>query len=153
MKRFTIDTLSKDKLHALFVYLERSFSHKELEPFELEEIDRTPLEDSTNTFFAVNDENKGYMYEVEVSDFSVYIHNMIYFDLKFDINEFCLVLEYQNTHSFELYLQSKSEDEDEFKKKITLFTADSRINIQENINVRRIKAHFELSADKVETID
>lgn len=153
MKRFTIDTVSKDKLHALFVYLERSFAHKELEPFELEEIDRTPLEDSTNTFFAVNDENKGYMYEVEVSDFSVYIHNMIYFDLKFDINEFCLVLEYQNTHSFELYLQSKCEDEDEFKKKITLFTADSRINIQENINVRRIKAHFELSADKTETID
>lgn len=147
MKRFTIDTLTKDKLHALFVYLERSFSNKELEPFELEEID------STNTFFAVNDENKGYMYEVEVSDFSVYIHNMIYFDLKFDINEFCLVLEYQNINSFELYLQSKCEDEDEFKKKITLFTADSRIKVRENINVRRIKAHFELSADKTETID
>ena len=101
----------------------------------------------------MKDKNKGYMYEVEVSDFSVYIHNMIYFDLKFDINELCLVLEYQNTHSFELYLQSKCEDEDEFKKKITLFNDYSRINIKENINVRRIKAHFEFSADKIETID
>ena len=153
MKRFTIDTLTKDKLHALFQYLERSYEHKELEPFELEEIDRTPLEDSSNTFFTVKDKNKGYMYEVEVSDFSVYIHNMIYFDLKFNLYDFCLVLEYQNTNAFNLYLQSKCEDEDEFKKKITLFNDYSRINIKENINVRRIKAHFELSADKTETID
>ena len=93
------------------------------------------------------------MYEVEVSDFSVYIHNMIYFDLKFNLYDFCLVLEYQNTNAFNLYLQSKSDDEDEFKKKITLFNDYSRINVQENINVRRIKAHFELSADKTETID
>lgn len=153
MKRFTIDTLSKDKLHALFVYLERSFAHKELEPFELEEIDRTPLEDSTNTFFAVNDKNKGYMYEVEVSDFSVYIHNKIDFDLKFDINEFCLVLEYQDTSSFYLLLQSKNEDEDGFKKSISLFTSYSTVRVEKNINMRRVKAHFELSADKVETID
>ena len=153
MKRFTIENLTKDKLHALFEYLKRSFAPRELEPFNIEEIDTKPLEDSTHIFFDVNDEDKGYIYEVEVSDFSVYIHNKIYFDLKFDINEFCLVLEYQDTYSFSLLLQSKSEDEDEFKKSISLFTSYSTVSVENNINMRRVKAYFELSADKTETID
>ena len=153
MKRFTIENLTKDKLHALFEYLKRSFAPRELEPFNIEEIDTKPLEDSTHIFFDVNDEDKGYIYEVEVSDFSVYIHNTIYFDLKFDINEFCLVLEYQDTYSFSLLLQSKSEDEDEFKKSISLFTSYSTVSVENNINMRRVKAYFELSADKTETID
>ena len=153
MKRFTIENLTKDKLHALFEYLKRSFAPRELEPFNIEEIDTKPLEDSTHIFFDVNNEDKGYIYEVEVSDFYVYIHNKIDFDLKFDINEFCLVLEYQDTHSFYLRLQSKSEDEDEFKQSISLFTSYSTVSVENNINMRRVKAYFELSADKTETID
>lgn len=153
MKRFTIENLTKDKLHALFEYLKRSFAPRELEPFELEEIDRTPLEDSTHIFFDVNDEDKGFMYEVEVSDFYIYVHNLFYLDLKFDINEFCLVLEYQNPLLFDLYLQSKSEDEDGFKKGITLFTSDSRLNKKENVNMKRMKAWFEFTADKIETYE
>ena len=153
MKRFTVETVTKDKLYILFEYLKRSYASEELEPFNIEEVDTKPLEDSTHIFFDVNNEDKGYIYEVEVSDFYVYIHNKIDFDLKFDINEFCLVLEYQDTHSFYLRLQSKSEDEDEFKQSISLFTSYSTVRIEENINMRRVKAHFELSADKVETID
>ena len=153
MKRFTVETVTKDKLYILFEYLKRSYASEELEPFNIEEVDTKPLEDSTHIFFDVNNEDKGYIYEVEVSDFYVYIHNKIDFDLKFDINEFCLVLEYQDTSSFYLRLQSKSEDEDEFKQSISLFTSYSTVHVENNINMRRVKAHFELSADKVETID
>ena len=153
MKRFTVETVTKDKLCILFEYLKRSYASEELEPFNIEEVDTKPLEDSTHIFFDVNNEDKGYIYEVEVSDFYVYIHNKIDFDLKFDINEFCLVLEYQDTSSFYLRLQSKSEDEDGFKKSISLFTSYSTVRVEKNINMRRVKAHFELSADKVETID
>ena len=153
MKRFTVETVTKDKLYILFEYLKRSYASEELEPFNIEEVDTKPLEGSTHIFFDVNNEDKGYIYEVEVSDFYVYIHNKIDFDLKFDINEFCLVLEYQDTYSFYLRLQSKSKDEDEFKQSISLFTSYSTVRVEKNINMRRVKAHFELSADKTETID
>ena len=122
MKRFTIENLTKDKLYALFEYPKRSFENEELEPFKLEELDRTPLEDSSHIFFRVEDKEKGLIYELEVSDFSVYMQNYNLFNLKFELSELCLVLEYHNESCFELYLISKKEDEDCFKLYIFIFT-------------------------------
>ena len=96
MKRFTIENLTKDKIHALFEYLKRSFAPRELEPFKLEELDRTPLEDSTHIFFKIEDKEKGLIYELEVSDFAVYMQNYNLFNLKFELSELCLVLDYYN---------------------------------------------------------
>lgn len=153
MKRFTIENLTKDKLHALFEYLERSFAHNELEPFELEELDRTPLEDSSHIFFRVKDKEKGLMYELEISDFAVYMQNYNLFNLKFELSEFCLVLDYHNESCFDLYLISKKEDEDCFKPYIFIFTPSSMIYNEKNINIRRVKAYFEFSADRTEELD
>ena len=153
MKRFTIENLTKDKLHALFEYLKRSFAPRELEPFKLEELDRTPLEDSSHIFFRVEDKEKGLIYELEVSDFSVYMQNYNLFNLKFELSELCLVLDYHNESYFDLYLISKKEDEDCFKPYIFIFTPSSMIYTKKNINMKRMKAWFEFTADKIETYE
>ena len=153
MKRFTVETVTKDKLYILFEYLKRSYASEELEPFNIEEVDTQPLEDSTHIFFKVEDKEKGLIYELEVSDFAVYMQNYNLFNLKFELSEFCLVLDYHNESCFDLYLISKNEDEDGFKPYIFIFTPSSMIYNKKNINIRRVKTYFELFSDKKETIE
>ena len=153
MKRFIVETVTKDKLYILLEYLRRGFEKEELEPFKIEEVDTKPLKDSTHIFFIVEDVNKGIMYELEISDFAVYMKNYDYFDLKFKLSEFCLVMDYHRHSVFDLYLQSKNEDEDGFKQVIFIFTSSDMIYNEKNINMRRLNAYFEFFADKTETID
>lgn len=153
MKRFIVETVTKEKMYALFEYLERgNVSYEISKPFSLSDLNRTPLESSAQVSYYVTKNLGHYLYTIGVSDFNVWA-NTRYLDIKLSIFSLQLVLEVEDSGIFTLLLEEKKEDEDEFRQKLVVFTSlENTYNVL-NLEREKIQAYFEFSADRTEEID
>ena len=153
MKRFIVETVTKEKMYALFKYLERgNVSYEISKPFSLSDLNRTPLESSVQANYCVTKNLRHYLYTIDVSDFNVWATTR-YLDIKLSIFSLQLVLEVEDSGIFTLLLEEKKEDEDEFRQKLVVFTSlENTYNVL-NLEREKIQAYFEFSADRTEEID
>ena len=146
MSRFIVSNVTRNKLHALFSYLNRSSQEFSLLDINTENIGRS------YTTINVLGELEELLYSVGVSEEYVYIEHGSFLSLKLDMSEYNLVYEYVDENESRILLEKKDYNEDGCYDKVCIW--DYQIDVANKVSwladVKLLRQYFDIGCDNYE---
>ena len=150
LERFIVDHITKNRMYVLFAYLKRVYALEDPGPFSIDTLDKSSLKDKA--ILRVSDKNRGFLYDLEISDSYILIENFTMFKVKFDLSSFSLVMDY-GEYGYNIYLASKEKDEKgRVNNILNVFSDTSNGSDSKDIDIEKVKTYFEWFADNKEFI-
>ena len=146
MSKFIVSKVTRNKLHALFSYLNRSSQEFSLLDINTENIG------SSYTTINVLGELEELLYSVDVSEEYVYIEHGSFSNLKLDMSDYNLVYEYVDENESRILLESKECDDcyDKFYVCLWDYQIDVANNVSYLADVKLLRQYFGIGCDNYE---